>query len=119
MNLIARLRRRWTPWTPGCVWDGDAHSGWGDSILLREGVSLVRGATCEFTGWTRPRVRVDDEIRKTTASGHVARLRVVKADYPRDPPDMWHAEAEFVGWLEEAMDAPPVTRFGVFGNKLP
>jgi hypothetical protein len=69
-----------------------------------------------LNGHTTPRPRLGDEIRSAMQSGGVGRFRVVDVDYCADPHDMWFATVEDIGYVDA--ESPPVTRFGVFGERL-
>jgi len=107
--------RKPKPWTPERVWDMAARQGWGNRISWSGRDGFERR---QIDGHTTPRPRVGDEIRGPMASGRTARWRITEIEYCLDPRDMWFATVEDVGYLDEFPDAPPVTRFGVFGNEL-
>lgn len=73
------------------VWE---HSGWGNSIRWFDWQKR------RLVGWLQQIPEVNDEIRTKMKSGSIARFKVVKVEPQQDPPDMFFATVEDVGYLE-------------------
>ena len=74
------------------------HRCWGDSIRWIDADSR------RLTGWLTPLPKVNDELHCDMRSGKTGRFRITKVKYCTDPSDMFFADAEWMGYLEETDD---------------
>lgn len=107
---MSLFRRK--PKLTGVVFDMAERQHWGNNIWWDD---FAEG---KVTGLTTPSPRVGDELRTPMESGRVARLYFKEVNRRHDPPDMWSGVVAGIGYLDEDPDAPEVTRFGVFGERL-
>jgi hypothetical protein len=78
----------------GKVWNMRDHRGWGNSI------GWIDWKTRRVYGHTTPHPCVGDELRADMQSGGVARFRFAKIEPCGDPPDMWFANVDDIGYVE-------------------
>ena len=71
------------------------HSGWGNSVKWFDWQKR------RVVGWLHQIPEVNDEIRAKMESGKTARFKIVNVEPQRDPPDMFFATVEYVGYLEK------------------
>ena len=102
-RISARMRHKPLIEPTGIVWDLAAHRAWGDSM------SWSNFAEREVSGHMTPTPRVGDEIRSPLVpSQRTGRFRVIQVQTYPDPPDLFHATVEDIGYLDEDPTAGPV-----------
>ncbi len=77
------------------VWVMSEHNGWGDNITW---LNWNKRRLC---GHTTPHPSVGDELLCPFISGKVGRFKFKTVTPCCDPRDMWFADAEDVGFVEE------------------
>lgn len=73
----------------------NAHNTWGDRL------GFLDWETRRVVGWITPIPKVGDELRGEMKSGGVGRFRVTKVEPCGDPSDMFFADVEDIGYVEE------------------
>lgn len=78
------------------------HKFWGDNIFFQkmEDKDGIRRTINRVTGWMTPIPEVGDELRCPMQSGKTGRFKITKVDECGDPPDMFFATVEAIGYLK-------------------
>jgi hypothetical protein len=89
-----RLFKRQLPDKPKTTWVASEHKNWGDNI------QWMKWEDRSIVGWTDPHPQPGDQIIFDMKSGRRAIFQIRSVDPCGDPPDMWFAKLNDIGYVE-------------------